>query len=246
MRRAVAVLVVSLLGVAAASAVAGAQSSGEARRDAERILGRDDGNGNGDGTGNGGRGGNGGGSGGGSSGSGGGGSGRATPVPRSVASPDIGLGALPTILLVVVGAALVALIAWVLVQYLRNRSPRERDTDDDDEVSDLGLSADDDEHVRSSGPDELDRLAGEAEAAGDYSRAYRYRFRAGLLRLDAAGAVRLDPSRTTGQLRRDLARARFDGLASRFDEIVYGDERADATDASHARADWPRLLAEVG
>ena len=54
-------------------------------------------------------------------------------------------------------------------------------------------------------PRALERRAAEAEAAGDLEAALRLRFRAGLLRLDARGAIDYRPSISTREVRRDAA-----------------------------------------
>jgi hypothetical protein len=94
-------------------------------------------------------------------------------------------------------------------------------------------------------PEELERQAAAAEAAGDLERALRLRFRAGLLRLDQRGAIRYRPSLTTGEVRRAIGSATFDDLARRFDEVAYGRDPAQPGDVDAARRDWPRVLEEA-
>jgi uncharacterized protein DUF4129 len=99
-----------------------------------------------------------------------------------------------------------------------------------------------DEHVD---PDRLEREADAAERRGDLDVALRLRFRAGLLRLDRAGAIAFRPSITTGQVARRLRLPAFDDLAVTFDAVAYGGRHASATDLSSARAEWPRVLRQV-
>ncbi|MDP9006906.1 MAG: DUF4129 domain-containing protein [Actinomycetota bacterium] len=94
-------------------------------------------------------------------------------------------------------------------------------------------------------PDALDREADAAERAGNLERAFRLRFRAGLLRLDEAGVIVDHPALTTGELTRRVSSPRLRGLASAFEEITYGGRAADADDLRTARSDWPRVLHEV-
>jgi hypothetical protein len=95
-------------------------------------------------------------------------------------------------------------------------------------------------------PDALDRRAREAEAEGRLELAYRLRFRAGLLRLSAAGALPYRPSLTTRGLV-DLVRSTpFDHLAQEFDEVVYGRRPLSSADLQEARDGWQRVLEEVG
>jgi hypothetical protein len=94
-------------------------------------------------------------------------------------------------------------------------------------------------------PDVLERRADDAERRGELEHALRLRFRAGLLRLDGRGAIRWRPSITTGEVRRRLSSDRFDGLATRFEEVTYGEQPAAAPDLEDARAGWRRVLEEV-
>ncbi len=95
-------------------------------------------------------------------------------------------------------------------------------------------------------PDALEREADAAEHAGNLERAFRLRFRAGLLRLDEAGVIAYGPALTTGELTRRVSSPRLQGLASAFEEITYGGRAAGAGDLHSARSDWPRVLEEVG
>jgi len=99
---------------------------------------------------------------------------------------------------------------------------------------------------RTADPSALERDAAGAEAAGNYAAGVRLRFAAGLVRLDAAQAIRLRPSLTTGQVGRALGSDRFDALAATFDEVAYGGRPAQPADAEAAREAWPRVLREAG
>jgi hypothetical protein len=95
-------------------------------------------------------------------------------------------------------------------------------------------------------PEALEAAATAAEAAGAFDRAVRLRFRAGLLRLDRAGAIQLRPSLTSGQVSGSLAIPELDELARTFEGIAYGGRDAAPPDAAAARAGWPRVLDEAG
>ncbi len=99
---------------------------------------------------------------------------------------------------------------------------------------------------REEDPDELEQRADAAERAGQLELAFRLRFRAGLLRLDRAGALAYRPSLTTGELTRQLRSPTFDDLAGAFDEIAYGGRPAEEADLHAARRQWPMVLAQVG
>jgi len=91
-------------------------------------------------------------------------------------------------------------------------------------------------------PAELERCAEEAQRRGDHEAALRLRFRAGLLRLDARGAIDYRPSLQTYEVAAALRSAEFDRLASEFDEVVYGERPASAEDVEAARRDWEAVL----
>jgi hypothetical protein len=92
---------------------------------------------------------------------------------------------------------------------------------------------------------ELERRADAAEAAGDLEAALRLRFRAGLLRLDARGAIEFRPSISTYEVRRALRSPDFDALASDFDDVVYGGRAAAPGDVEASRRRWPAVVAEA-
>jgi hypothetical protein len=94
-------------------------------------------------------------------------------------------------------------------------------------------------------PGRLEREADAAERRGDLDVALRLRFRAGLLRLDRAGAIHFRPSITTGQVARRLRLNAFDDLAITFDAVAYGGRPASVTDLQSARAEWPRVLEQA-
>ena len=94
-------------------------------------------------------------------------------------------------------------------------------------------------------PRELEQAADEAERAGRLDDALRLRFRAGLLRLGARGAIQYRPSVTTNEVRRVLGSETFDELARTFESVAYGGRDAAAPDLDAARTDWPRVVANA-
>jgi hypothetical protein len=95
-------------------------------------------------------------------------------------------------------------------------------------------------------PARLEREADEAERQGDLERAIRLRFRAGLLRLDRAKAIALEPSTTSGEVSRTLRSRDFEDVAASFDAVVYGRRPPRGEDVELSRAGWTRVLAAVG
>jgi hypothetical protein len=93
-------------------------------------------------------------------------------------------------------------------------------------------------------PEVLDAEAEAAEREGDFARAIRLRFAAGLLRLDRADAIRLDDSTTARDVARKLRSRTFDGLADTFERVVYGGHRPSKSEAEGSRAGWRSLFTE--
>ena len=73
----------------------------------------------------------------------------------------------------------------------------------------------------------------------------RLRFRAGLLRLDRAGAIHFRPSITTGQVAGRLRLHAFDDLAITFDAVVYGGRQASVSDLQSAVCGVAALLEQA-
>jgi uncharacterized protein DUF4129 len=94
-------------------------------------------------------------------------------------------------------------------------------------------------------PHALERSAAEAEHEGQWERAVRLRFRAGLLRLDRRKVLVYRPSLTTGEVARTIKVPAFDEVGSRFDEIAYGGRAAEREDAEASQQGWKDVLAEV-
>jgi hypothetical protein len=92
---------------------------------------------------------------------------------------------------------------------------------------------------------EVERAAADAERRGEWERALRLRFRAGLLRLDEQRVLAYRESLTSGEAARRLRSREFDRLARVFDEVVYGRRPAAPDDLAAAREGWGRVLAEA-
>jgi hypothetical protein len=93
-------------------------------------------------------------------------------------------------------------------------------------------------------PRALERDAERAERAGEWERAVRLRFRAGLLRLDRRRVLAYRPSLTTGEVARAVGSPAFAEIGARFDAIAYGGRTAQRDDAEAARRGWEQVLAE--
>jgi hypothetical protein len=94
-------------------------------------------------------------------------------------------------------------------------------------------------------PNALERAADRAERDGDWERAVRLRFRAGLLRLDRRHVLVYRPSLTTGEVARAIDAPAFAEIGGRFDEIAYGGRPAEREDAEAAKRGWKDVLAQA-
>ncbi len=122
---------------------------------------------------------------------------------------------------VVLGVLVVALAAWVARLLIRRRvavprAPRV-------------------EPAAAQDPRALEREADAAERAGEWERAVRLRFRAGVLRLAAQ-------SKTTGEIAAEAGSPAFDAFGPEFDAIAYGGREAGQDDARDAREAWDEVL----
>jgi hypothetical protein len=91
-------------------------------------------------------------------------------------------------------------------------------------------------------PAEFERSADAAAARGAWDEALRFRFLAGLLRLDLSDRISFRPGLTTGEIAATLADERFDHLVEGFNDVAYGGRHTDEA-AYRASADtWSELL----
>lgn len=93
-------------------------------------------------------------------------------------------------------------------------------------------------------PDEYERLAALADREGRFSDSIRYRFVAGLLRLDLAGRITFRPGLTTGQVVDDLGDERFARLARQFEDVAYGGREATEEMRDRSIEEWRTILGE--
>jgi hypothetical protein len=139
-----------------------------------------------------------------------------------------------TTVLVILGTAALALVVFVTMRLARRRV----------------RAAQLEPHIalargRRDDPSDLERRADKAEADGDFATAIRLRFVAGLLRLDRAGAIRYEPSLTTGQVRRKLRSQPFDRVSVFFESVAYGGRTPSAEDAQETKTAWRDVLQKV-
>jgi hypothetical protein len=102
--------------------------------------------------------------------------------------------------------------------------------------ADGALGASDVEDWRS-----LEAQALAAHAAGDDDRAFRLRFRAGLVRLEATGMLQRSRTMTARQLSMTLGSADFDALAARHEEVAFAAAHASSAELDSAAHTWESL-----
>jgi heme exporter protein D len=152
---------------------------------------------------------------------------RLEPIARAIGDA---IDFVPWFVWLAIGITLVGLvIAWIVRRVLPRRN-RTRAT------------AAASHATTSERADELERAADAAEREGDFERAVRLRFRAGLLRLGDRGAIDYRPSLTTSEVRGLLGSETFEQLASTFEHVAYGGQPAGPPDAADARSEWPRVV----
>jgi hypothetical protein len=102
------------------------------------------------------------------------------------------------------------------------------------------------EAARPGDPAQLERLAEEAEGAGDLGTAVRLRFEAGLARLERRGLVAARATRTSGDLAEELGSPSFERLAADLEAIVYAEHAPVPEQVAASRQLWPRVPEEAG
>ena len=139
--------------------------------------------------------------------------------------------------LIVLGGALAALggLIALLAGSVRRRRVRERSF-----AAAAGALG-----VGSASPEELERRAAAAEAAGRFEEAMRLQLAAALTRLDEAGAIHVRRDTTVGQVARSLASPHFDEAAVRFAGVVYGRRTPTVDDAADLRERLAATVAEA-
>ncbi len=91
-------------------------------------------------------------------------------------------------------------------------------------------------------PESLEQKADAAERAGDLTSAVRFRFLAGLLRLEAGNVIDFRPSITMRELRAAVDRPPFAVAADIFERAAYAPHPVGEADAARHRRAWDELL----
>ena len=155
--------------------------------------------------------------------------------PPNLSGGGAGFGPFGTLLVVLLVAALVAVVVWMVAKAI---SDRQMDEDDDlveldEDLDDAGGERIIDEHRP---PDRWRRAAQEHRAAGRFCDSVRCEYRALVGDLARAGAIDEIPGRTSGEERAQLATLapavsqNFDDAADIFDEAWFNDGVVTADD----------------
>lgn len=144
---------------------------------------------------------------------------------------DLVPGPMGTLIGVAILLGLASLVVWLIARRVVATAPQRH-------IARGGAEDADD-------PDELERAARDAAAAGDHRLAIRLRYRAGLLRLGARGAIALRTGATNAVYARALHSERFDGLTGTFEAVTYGNVDAGPDDDATAVREWPIVVEEA-
>lgn len=144
---------------------------------------------------------------------------------------DLVPGPAGTFLGVAILVTVASLVVWLIARRVVATAPERHRADGSREDSE--------------DPRDLERAARDAAAAGDHRLAIRLRYRAGLLRLGARGAIALRPGATNAVYARTLDSDRFDGLTGTFEAVTYGTSIAGPEDDETAVREWPLVVDEA-
>lgn len=178
--------------------------------------------------------------------------------PTQLGNPGAGAGLFGQLLVVVLVAALLVAIAWLVMRWLSGEGSTEVDGDDSESV-DIDESVDEavDSRVidHETPPDRWRRQADEARRRGDFRAAIRCQYRGLIGDLARTGFVDEIPGRTSGEERSQVAEiaprlgavgamvaAQFDVAADIFDEAWFDDDVVtDEDDRRFLAAEQPVL-----
>ncbi|HMS24587.1 MAG TPA: hypothetical protein PKB15_02690 [Acidimicrobiia bacterium] len=165
-----------------------------------------------------------------------------SPDPQTFAPPGLGgIGTFATVMLYVFLGIVIAGIGFLIYKGLRNREKKEKDKEDLEEI-DIDWSEEDKVLEYITDAQHLERLSDQAEQAGQLDLALRYRFRAGLLRLNDLEIISFHPSITNAQWQLTINREAFNTLTKDFNDVTYGHKTCDSSVLTRARSTWSALM----
>lgn len=167
------------------------------------------------------------------------------PVERQTITPPAvgGLGIVGTIILWIFVALLIGGLGFLIFKYIRNSNGKKKDLEENEEI-DIDWSEEEKVLELVTDADLLERLSDEAEKSGKFELALRYRFRAGLLRLNDMKVIAFHPSVTNAQWQLIVDNDSFNLLTRDFNDVTYGERTCDASHLSRARRNWSSLVSK--
>lgn len=169
---------------------------------------------------------------------------------QSTATPPAisGFGTVAQIVLIIILILIISAIVFFITKAVMNRksSKKPKTPIEIDDVSEHDWSDEDAVLEEITDADLLDKLSIEAQNAGHFDIALRYRFRAGLLRLNDKKIISFHPSITNAQWQLILNNTLFDDLAKDFNDVTYGKVPCEISQLTKAIEKWPLVIDTKG
>ncbi len=168
------------------------------------------------------------------------------PSPATTPAIASGLGGVGKIFLFILFAVMIGGLGYVIYLALRNRNKKKQHDEEVENIESLDIDWTDEEKVieHITDADLLEKMSNQAEEAGHLDLALRYRFRAGLLRLNDVHAINFHPSITNAQWQLVINNDAFDTLTKDFNDVTYGHKPCDISYLARARSEWARVMSE--
>jgi|GEM_PF-6531771 len=156
-----------------------------------------------------------------------------------------GLSGPAMILLWVFLGLIIAGLAFLLYKFWPAKSKKDSQDESIDELPE-NIDWDDEEKVLEYITDAqlLENLSDKAEQEGHLDLALRYRFRAGLLRLNEMEIISFHPSITNAQWQLIIDNESFNMITKDFNDVTYGERTCDVQHLSRARSSWSTLTSK--
>ena len=163
--------------------------------------------------------------------------------PAEVSPPSLGgLSLIGQVFLWVLVALTIGLIGFLVYKFFSSRNKKSSEKEDEHELP-ADIEWNDEEKILETITDAklLENLSEKAENEGHFDLALRYRFRAGLLRLNELEIISFNPSVTNGQWQLLIDKDSFNIITRDFNDITYGHRPCSAEHLDRARASWSTL-----
>lgn len=161
----------------------------------------------------------------------------------SLSPPGIGgLSLVAQILFYILIALIIGGIGFLIYKAIRNRDVSKKNKVEDDEDLDIDWTEESKVLEFVTDAELLERMSDQAEQAGELDLALRYRFRAGLLRLNDMQIIAFHPSVTNAQWQLILNNDSFNTLTKDFNDVTYGEKTCEPTHLNRARQGWSNLV----